>query len=103
MLEKIIKVTAEDGYTFGAFQATPQVNVKGGLVILQEIFGANDIHSPPEIIAGVKENISDAESYVYEAGHAFANNATPDLYSEQATLGARSRTLEFLDRVHQEL
>jgi len=39
MLEKIIKVTAEDGHTFDAFQATPQDKAKGSLVILQEIFG----------------------------------------------------------------
>ena len=221
MSEKIITITAEDGHTFDAFQAIPQGNAKGGLVVLQEIFGmteqlknvtrfwakqgyasilpamydrikpeiilefsdmdtaqamakeldpsnvlkditasvmsvnnengvsligfcwgggaaarmaslldlkgsvayygtklaenasngancatlfhfgATDIHSPPEIIAGVKENIPDAESYVYEAGHAFANDARPDFYAEQATLEARSRTLKFLDRVHQ--
>ena len=33
MSEKIIKITAEDGHTFDAFQAIPQGNAKGGLVI----------------------------------------------------------------------
>jgi carboxymethylenebutenolidase len=63
-------------------------------------FGKTDPHSPPEIIAGIKEDIPDNESYVYEAGHAFANDARPDFYVEQAALDARSRTLEFLNRVH---
>ena len=42
MSEKIIKITAEDGHTFDAFQAIPQGNAKGGLVILQEIFGMTE-------------------------------------------------------------
>jgi carboxymethylenebutenolidase len=63
-------------------------------------FGKTDPHSPPKIIAGIKEDIPDNESYVYEAGHAFANDARPDFYVEQAALDARSRTLEFLNRVH---
>jgi carboxymethylenebutenolidase len=63
-------------------------------------FGKTDPHSSPEVIARVKKYIPDVESYVYEAGHAFANDARPDFYVEQAALDARSRTLEFLDRVH---
>lgn len=63
-------------------------------------FGESDKHSPPEIIDGVRENIPDAESYVYDAGHAFANDARPDFYVEPATVEARARTLEFLNRVH---
>ena len=38
-------------------------------------FGESDQHSSPELIAGVRQNIPDAECYVYEAGHAFANDA----------------------------
>jgi carboxymethylenebutenolidase len=63
-------------------------------------FGKNDQHSPPEVIDGVKQNIKDAECYVYEAGHAFANDARPTLYVEGATQLARERSLEFLNRVH---
>ena len=63
-------------------------------------YGLSDLHSPPEIIDGVKKNMPDAESHIYEAGHAFANDARPDFYIEKAALEARSRTLEFLDRVH---
>ncbi len=63
-------------------------------------FGETDQHSPPEIIDGVKANIPDAESYVYAAGHAFANDARPNFYVEDAALEARSRTLDFLNRVH---
>ena len=38
-----------------------------------------------------------------EDRHAFANDARPDLYSEQATLEALSPTPEFPYRVHQDL
>ncbi len=220
MSEQMIKVSAEDGHTFDAFRATPDGDVKGGLVVLQEIFGMTDQlksvtrswaadgydtilpamydrikpnsviafddmenaqgmmkqfdpdgvaadiratvatvdggkgvsvvgfcwgggaamrmasildltgaisyygtmlannaaggancatlfhfgetdqHSPPEIIAGVKENIPDAESYVYDAGHGFANDARPNFYVEDAAKLARQRSLEFLDRIH---
>jgi carboxymethylenebutenolidase len=220
MLEKMIKVKASDGHTFDAFRATPSDDVKGGLVVLQEIFGmteqlknvtrywagqgydtilpamydritpetvlsfddmegaqamakqlnadvvlndvtasvaavesnkgvsivgfcwgggaaarmagildlkgavayygtmltnntaggakcatlfhfgANDQHSPPEIIEELKVNIPDAESYIYNAGHAFANDERPNFYVEDATLEARLRTLNFLNRVH---
>ncbi len=41
MSEQMIRVTAEDGHTFDAFRATPG-NPKGGLVILQEIFGMTE-------------------------------------------------------------
>ena len=63
-------------------------------------FGESDQHSSPEIIAGVKQDIPDAECYVYEAGHAFANDARVDFYIEVAAILARQRSLEFLDRVH---
>ncbi|MDC0989356.1 dienelactone hydrolase family protein [Rhodospirillales bacterium] len=63
-------------------------------------FGENDPHSPTEIIELVKKNIPSAELFAYEAGHAFANDARPDFYFEAATLDARSRTLSFLDNLH---
>ncbi len=63
-------------------------------------FGESDQHSPPEIIEGVQVNIPDAEYHVYDAGHAFANDARPDFYVEAAAVEARAHTLEFLNRVH---
>ena len=41
MTEQMIKLTADDGFTLDAFRVTPE-NSKGGLVILQEIFGMGD-------------------------------------------------------------
>ena len=38
----MIKVKASDGHTFDAFRATPSDDVKGGLVVLQEIFGMTE-------------------------------------------------------------
>ena len=63
-------------------------------------FGESDQHSPPDVIDSVKQNIPDAECYIYEAGHAFANDARLGLYIEDATRLARQRSLEFLNRVH---
>lgn len=63
-------------------------------------FGKSDQHSPPDIIDNVKQNIPDAECYVYAAGHAFANDARPGFYDEDAARLARKRSLEFLHRIH---
>ncbi len=65
-------------------------------------FGDSDQHSSPDVIAGVKRDIPDAECYVYDAGHAFANDARADFYVEGAAKLARQRSLEFLHRVHGE-
>src|SRR5690348_4451121 len=40
--EEMIKLTAADGFSFEAFRAHPARASKGGLVILQEIFGLTD-------------------------------------------------------------
>lgn len=38
---QMIKLTAKDGATIGAYESVPTGNVRGGLVLLQEIFGVN--------------------------------------------------------------
>lgn len=38
---KTITLTASDGHTFAAYEAVPQETVRGGLVVVQEIFGVN--------------------------------------------------------------
>jgi carboxymethylenebutenolidase len=42
IIEETIKLTAADGHSFEAFRASPTGAKKGGLVILQEIFGLTD-------------------------------------------------------------
>ena len=37
-----ITITASDGFTFDAYLARPEGKTKGGLVVIQEIFGFND-------------------------------------------------------------
>ena len=39
---KDLKLTASDGHTFDAYQADPAGESRGGIVIIQEIFGVND-------------------------------------------------------------
>jgi carboxymethylenebutenolidase len=62
-------------------------------------FGATDTHSPPEIIAAVQKAIPSAETHVYPAGHAFANDARAT-YVKDAAETAHARTLDFLRKVH---
>lgn len=37
----MIQLTASDGHKFGAYKAEPSGKAKGGIVLIQEIFGAN--------------------------------------------------------------
>ncbi len=39
---KTIKLTAEDGHEFDAYLALPEGTPKGGVVVMQEIFGVNE-------------------------------------------------------------
>ena len=62
-------------------------------------FGKTDPNSTPEIIAQVRAAYPTAETHLYEAGHAFANDVRP-AYVADAAETARARTLDFLARVH---
>jgi carboxymethylenebutenolidase len=62
-------------------------------------FGATDPNSTPEIIAKVRQALPAAETHLYEAGHAFANDVRPT-YVAAAADAARARTLGFLAHVH---
>ena len=42
IIDETITLTAADGFSFEAYRATPSKGVKGGLVILQEIFGLTE-------------------------------------------------------------
>jgi carboxymethylenebutenolidase len=63
-------------------------------------FGAKDPNSPPETIEAVRRAFPTAETYIYEAGHAFANDVRPT-YVEEAAKTAHSRTRAFLAKHHQ--
>jgi carboxymethylenebutenolidase len=62
-------------------------------------FGKTDPNSTPEIIEQVRKAFPSAETYIYEAGHAFANDVRP-AYNETAAKTARTRTLAFLESHH---
>jgi carboxymethylenebutenolidase len=38
---EMVRLTSDDGFTFGAYQARPQGKPKGCIVVIQEIFGVN--------------------------------------------------------------
>jgi len=62
-------------------------------------FAKTDPNSTPEIIEQVRKTFPSAETYIYEAGHAFANEVRP-AYNEAVTKTARARTLDFLAKHH---
>ncbi len=62
-------------------------------------FGATDPNSPADVIAEVRKSFPQAETYIYEAGHAFANDVRPT-YVPAAAATARERTLAFLRKCH---
>lgn len=62
-------------------------------------FGSKDEHSPPDVIEAVQNDFPEVETFNYDAGHAFANDARPAFYVEDAAILAHERTTAFLDRV----
>lgn len=65
---------------------------------MQFHFGIEDDHSPPEVIEQVRAAFPEAETCLYEAGHAFANDARSS-YVADAAVTAHSRTASFLQRI----
>lgn len=58
-------------------------------------FGTQDDHVPPEMRAEAQEKLPEMLVYLYEAGHAFANDARPAYVPDAAKL-AHARTEAFL-------
>lgn len=58
-------------------------------------FGSQDDHVPPEMLDAARAALPEMEVHLYEAGHAFANDARPSHVADAAEL-AHSRTLAFL-------
>lgn len=61
-------------------------------------FGTRDDHVPMDMVEQAKAYLPEAEVHMYEAGHAFANDARPTYVAEAADL-AHERTVAFLSKV----
>ncbi len=61
-------------------------------------FGATDDHVPPEMLDAAKAALPEMEVHMYDAGHAFANDARPS-YVPAAADKAHARTEAFLAKV----
>lgn len=61
-------------------------------------FGTRDDHVPQAMIDEMTAYLPEAEVHLYEAGHAFANDARPSYVPEAAEL-AQQRSAAFLDKV----
>jgi carboxymethylenebutenolidase len=60
--------------------------------------GSQDNHTSPEVISSVREAFPNAEYHLYEAGHAFANDARASYVETEAEL-AHQRSREFMLRL----
>lgn len=58
-------------------------------------FGTRDEHTPPEMLEEARAYLPEMEVHLYEAGHAFANDARPAYVAKAAEL-AHQRTEAFL-------
>lgn len=67
---------------------------------MQFHFGATDPNSPPAVIETVRKALPAADIHLYQAGHAFANEARANVYVKEAGELAHQRTLDFLRRAH---
>lgn len=59
-------------------------------------FGKTDDHTPLEVLTQVTDYLDGVEIHLYDAGHAFANNARPDPYDETSAELAHKRNEAFL-------
>lgn len=53
----------------------------------------------PEMTRSAVKGVPDIAIYTYDAGHAFANTARPDYYSDEASRTAHVRTFDFFDEL----
>lgn len=61
-------------------------------------FGTKDDHVPPEMLKEAEEHLPGLEVHMYDAGHAFANDARPSFVPDAAEK-AHARTEAFLAKV----
>ena len=57
-------------------------------------FGKTDDHVPPEMLAQAQNYFPEMQVHMYDAGHAFANDARPSYVAPAAEM-AHKRTIEF--------
>lgn len=59
-------------------------------------FGRQDAHTPPELLKQTQDHLPEMRMHLYDAGHAFANEARPAAYDQAAAELAHQRTEAFL-------
>src|SRR5437667_384843 len=117
-----LTLTAEDGFKLSAYRATPSGKPRGGLVVVQEIFGVNhhirnvtdgfaadgyvaiapvifhfgetDQSIPKDHWDRIKAQHPKIPMHIYPAGHGFACDERGSFHPESAKL-ARQRTIDF--------
>lgn len=61
-------------------------------------FGAQDDHVPSEMLDKARAYLPEWEIHMYDAGHAFANDARPAAFNAEAAELAHLRSLDFLKK-----
>jgi carboxymethylenebutenolidase len=61
-------------------------------------FGLKDDHTPPELLEAARTALPRLEVHMYDAGHAFANDARPAAYNQAEAELAHDRSADFLAR-----
>ncbi len=65
---------------------------------IQGHFGSHDDHVPQEMLDQARAAFPQMEVHMYEAGHAFANDARPAAYDAAAATLAHERAAAFLSK-----
>src|SRR5436190_18148394 len=89
---RMIELMAKDGHAFGAYRAEPAGKPRGGLVVLQEIWGVND-H-----IRKVADGYA-AEGYLTVAPALF-DRVERDLTMDQYTNETRTKGFEVMQKLN---
>lgn len=59
-------------------------------------FGKDDSHVPAEMLQQAEDYLPELEVFMYDTGHAFANDARPESYDQSSAELAHTRTEAFL-------
>ena len=86
---------------YGIFNPSVPVDISALKAPVLAHFGRTDKSVPPEkanaLVAAIKATGARCDAYQYEAGHAFFNDARPQVYDEPSATLAWQRTLEFFE------
>ena len=91
-----LRLAAADGFTFPAYVAQPSGKPRGGVVVLQEIFGEQDHAIPLDGVLAFQKAQPAVQVEIYPAQHGF-NCDHRGAFHPAVALLATQRTLAFFE------